>query len=134
MHHILSAAVLLVAGIFMVAKGGDRFVDSASWIARAAGIPAFIIGATIVSIATTLPEITVSVMAAMQGSTELAAGNAVGDLPVILMINEQKTVRINAVAAAACQAVEKADWESIKKVFIYTHGVFLPYIYLYLCF
>lgn len=78
MHHILSAAVLLVAGIFLVAKGGDRFVDSASWIARAAGIPAFIIGATIVSIATTSPEITVSVMAAMQGSTELAAGNAVG--------------------------------------------------------
>lgn len=78
MHHILPAAVLLVAGIFLVAKGGDRFVDSASWIARAAGIPAFIIGATIVSIATTLPEITVSVMAAMQGSTELAAGNAVG--------------------------------------------------------
>lgn len=78
MHHILSAAFLLIAGIFLVAKGGDRFVDSASWIARAAGIPAFIIGATIVSIATTLPEITVSVMAAMQGSTELAAGNAVG--------------------------------------------------------
>lgn len=78
MHHILSAAVLLIAGIFLVAKGGDRFVYSASWIARAAGIPAFIIGATIVSIATTLPEITVSVMAAMQGSTELAAGNAVG--------------------------------------------------------
>lgn len=78
MRHILSAAVLLIAGIFLVAKGGDRFVDSASWIARAAGIPAFIIGATIVSIATTLPEITVSVMAAMQGSTELAAGNAVG--------------------------------------------------------
>lgn len=65
MHHILSAAVLLIAGIFLVAKGGDRFVDSASWIARAAGIPAFIIGATIVSIATTFPEITVSVMAAM---------------------------------------------------------------------
>ena len=63
---------------------------------------------------------------------DAAAGKAVGDLPVILMINEQKTVRINAVAAAACQAVEKADWESVKKVFIYAHGVFLPYIYLYL--
>ena len=74
----MSAVIMLAAGIFLVAKGGDRFVDSASWIARAAGIPAFIIGATIVSIATTLPEITVSVMAAMQGSTELAAGNAVG--------------------------------------------------------
>lgn len=78
MHHIMSAVIMLAAGIFLVAKGGDRFVDAASWIARAAGIPAFIIGATIVSIATTLPEITVSVMAAMQGSTELAAGNAVG--------------------------------------------------------
>lgn len=88
MHHILSAAVLFIAGIFLVAKGGDRFIDSASWIARAAGIPAFIIGATIVSIATTLPEITVSVMAAMQGSTELAAGNIIGanilDLTLIL--------------------------------------------------
>ena len=38
MHHIMSAVIMLAAGIFLVAKGGDRFVDAASWIARAAGI------------------------------------------------------------------------------------------------
>lgn len=80
MHHIMSAVIMLAAGIFLVAKGGDRFVDAASWIARAAGIPAFIIGATIVSVATTLPEMTVSIMAALEGSTELAVGNAVGSV------------------------------------------------------
>ena len=62
---------------------------------------------------------------------DAAAGNAVGNLPIILMINEQKTVRINAVAAAACQAVEKPIGRA-SKGFIYVHGVFLPYIYLYL--
>ena len=65
-----------------MAKGGDFFVDSASWIARAAGIPTFIVGATIVSIATTLPEIIVSCMAAAEGKTEMAIGNAVGSVTV----------------------------------------------------
>ncbi len=77
---ILLAVVLLVVGIVLVAKGGDYFVDAASWIAKAAGIPTFIIGATIVSIATTLPEMIVSVMASAQGSNELAVGNAVGSV------------------------------------------------------
>ena len=74
------AAVLFVIGIVMVIKGGDWFVDSAAWFAEATGIPKFVVGATVVSFATTLPELLVSVRAAMNGSAQLAIGNAVGSV------------------------------------------------------
>ena len=61
-------------------KGGDLFVDAASWIAEASGIPKFIIGATVVSFATTMPEMLVSVFAALQGNADIAVGNAVGSV------------------------------------------------------
>lgn len=72
--------ILLILGILLVVKGGDWFVDAASWIAEASGIPTFIIGATIVSLATTLPEILVSSIAAGQGNAGMAIGNAVGSV------------------------------------------------------
>lgn len=72
--------VLFFAGIALVVKGGDVFVDAASWIARAMNIPTFIIGATIVSVATTMPEMLVSAIAAGQGKTDMAIGNAVGSV------------------------------------------------------
>ena len=53
-------------------------MDAAGWIAEASGIPKFIIGATIVSFATTLPEMLVSVFAALEGNADIAVGNAVG--------------------------------------------------------
>ena len=68
------------AGLICIIKGGDLFVDAASWIAEASGIPKFIIGATIVSFATTLPEMLVSVFAALEGSADIAVGNAVGSV------------------------------------------------------
>ena len=74
------AAVLFVAGLVLVIKGGDWFVDSASWFAEAFGIPKFVVGATVVSFATTLPELLVSVRAAMNGSAQLAIGNAIGSV------------------------------------------------------
>ena len=74
------AVILFIAGVILVVKGGDLFVDAASWIAKASGIPSFIVGATIVSLATTLPEMIVSVLAALQGKTEMAIGNAVGSV------------------------------------------------------
>ena len=58
--------LLLALGILLVVKGGDWFVDAASWIAEVSGIPTFIIGATIVSVATTLPEILVSSISAAE--------------------------------------------------------------------
>ena len=74
------AAVLFIIGIVLVIKGGDWFVDSAAWFAEATGIPKFVVGATVVSFATTLPELLVSVRAAMNGSAQLAIGNAVGSV------------------------------------------------------
>lgn len=72
--------LLFAVGIALIVKGGDFFVDSASWIAEVSGIPKFIVGATIVSVATTLPEMIVSVMAAAQGKADMAVGNAVGSV------------------------------------------------------
>lgn len=74
------SVLLFAVGIVLVVKGGDWFVDAASWIARAARIPTFIIGATIVSIATTLPEMIVSIMASAEGKNDMAVGNAVGSV------------------------------------------------------
>lgn len=72
--------ILLIVGIALVVKGGDWFVDAASWIAEVSGIPTFIIGATIVSVATTLPEVLVSSLSAAEGSAGMAIGNAVGSV------------------------------------------------------
>ena len=74
------AVGIFVIGLFLTIKGGDWFVDSASWFAEATGIPKFVVGATVVSFATTLPELLVSVRAAMNGSTQLAIGNAIGSV------------------------------------------------------
>lgn len=72
--------MLFILGLLLIVRGGDRFVDAAAGIAETSGVPPFVIGATIVSVATTLPEILVSVMAASSGQPEMAAGNAIGSV------------------------------------------------------
>lgn len=74
------AIILFLIGIVLIVKGGDFFVDAASWIAEVSGIPKLIVGATIVSLATTLPEMLVSVMSAAGGEVEMSVGNAVGSV------------------------------------------------------
>lgn len=78
--NIFVVVALFIVGLIFIIKGGDWFVDSASWIAEVLGVPKFVIGATIVSIATTLPEMIVSVVAAADGKVDMAAGNAVGSV------------------------------------------------------
>lgn len=77
---IALALGLLVLGIVLIVKGGDFFVDAASWIAEVSGLPQLLIGATVVSVATTLPELIVSIIATAKGSAEIAVGNAVGSV------------------------------------------------------
>ena len=77
---IFIAILLVVVGIALIVKGGDFFVDSASWMAEVSGLPPVLIGATIVSVATTLPELIVSIIATARGSVEIAVGNAVGSV------------------------------------------------------
>ncbi len=79
MHNLITILLFLL-GIVLIVKGGDIFVDSATWIAEISGIPKFIIGATIVSFATTLPELLVSLIASAQGKTDMAIGNAIGSV------------------------------------------------------
>lgn len=73
----LALAVLLI-GIVMTVKGGDLFVDAAIWMAERTGISSGIIGATVVSVATTLPEFFVSTVASKDGFSDMAIGNALG--------------------------------------------------------
>lgn len=71
---------LFILGLMLIIKGGDLFVDAAVWLARVSGISPVIIGATVVSLATTLPEILVSLLASLQGKADLAVGNAIGSV------------------------------------------------------
>lgn len=72
--------LLFIVGLLLIIKGGDYFVDSAVWFAEALNVPKFIIGATIVSFATTLPELLVSLFASVSGRNVMAAGNAIGSV------------------------------------------------------
>lgn len=72
--------LLLILGLVLIVKGGDVFVDAAVWMAEVTHIPKFIVGATVVSFATTLPELMVSAIATAQGKNDMAIGNAVGSV------------------------------------------------------
>ena len=72
--------LLFVVGLVMLIKGGDWFVDSASGVARRFHLPELLIGATVVSIGTTLPEVMVSAQGAMGGNGGMAYGNAIGSI------------------------------------------------------
>ncbi len=74
--------LLLLIGLALIIKGGDVFVDAASWMAEKTGIPKLVIGATIVSIATTLPEMIISFIAAGEGKIDMSIGNAIGSVTV----------------------------------------------------
>lgn len=77
---ITKALLLFLLGFILLIKGGDWFVDGASGVAKRFKIPEIIIGATVVSIGTTIPEVMVSASAAFQGSSATAYGNAIGSV------------------------------------------------------
>ena len=137
--NIIFAVILFVIGIFFIVKGGDIFVDAATWIAEATGIPKFIIGATVVSFATTLPELLVSAIAATQGKNDMAIGNAVGSvtanvglimsisilcIPAVVKRKEvafKGFLMVGAVAAlfAFTQSLSLSIWQSIIMIVIF---------------
>lgn len=77
---MISTVLLFMLGLVLICVGGDRLVDAAVAIARKLMIPQIVVGATIVSLGTTLPEILVSTTAAFDGSAAIAAGNAFGSI------------------------------------------------------
>ena len=72
--------LIIAALLWILSKGADILVDEAVSLSIHWGIPKMVIGATIVSLGTTLPEATVSVLAAFQGNPDLALGNAIGSI------------------------------------------------------
>lgn len=72
--------LLFALGFLLLIKGGDWFVDGATGIAKKFHLPELLIGATVVSIGTTLPEVMVSASSAVSGHSEIAYGNAIGSI------------------------------------------------------
>ena len=114
------AIVLFVCGLAFLIKGGDWFVDGATAIAEKFKVPEILIGATVVSIGTTLPEVMVSAQAAAKGNSGISYGNAIGSIicnvsliaAITLAVRpakvEKKTLRIPVIfffAAAVFYAV-----------------------------
>ena len=77
---MLISVVLFAVGLVLLIKGGDWFVDGATGIAKRFNLPDIVVGATVVSIGTTLPEVMVSTTGALQGSGAMAYGNAIGSI------------------------------------------------------
>lgn len=77
---MIGVVLLFALGLVLICLGGDRLVDAAVAIAKKLGIPQIVVGATIVSIGTTLPEVLVSSTAAFNGSAAISAGNAFGSI------------------------------------------------------
>ncbi|MBS13385.1 MAG: hypothetical protein CME19_17485 [Gemmatimonadetes bacterium] len=107
------AFIVLAVCFAILAKCADWFVDGAVGIAEHFHVPKMLIGIVLVSMATTAPELAVSVMSAMSGAAEIALGNAIGSVIV------DDTVAIG-LAAAVTAAPIAADPKLLK-----TTGVFL---------
>ncbi|MGD9124316.1 MAG: sodium:calcium antiporter [Desulfarculaceae bacterium] len=76
----LGLLLLLAVCIVVLSKGADFMIDGAVSLARRTGLPRIVIGATIISLGTTMPEMFVSVLAAWTGNPGLALGNGVGSI------------------------------------------------------
>lgn len=77
---VLALLSTIAVCLFVLAKGADILVEEAVTLSLRQGISKVIIGATVVSLGTTLPEVTVSVMSAINGKPDLALGNAIGSV------------------------------------------------------
>ena len=118
------ALICLVVSIAVIVKGGDVFVSAASWMAEVSGIPKLIVGATVVSVATTLPEMLVSAFSALDARTtgdaayiDMCIGNAVGSVTA----NTGMILAIALIFMAG--AIERKDYLLKSCLFIGAAGV-----------
>ena len=103
---MIQAVILFCIGLVLLIKGGDWFVDGAVGVAHKYRLPEILIGATIVSIGTTIPEVMVSSIAAAAGQSQTAYGNAIGSCIC-------NTALIAAVTIAA-KSVQEIDAKAFK--------------------
>ena len=117
--------LLFVVGLVCLIKGGDWFVDGATGVARRFHVPEFIIGATVVSIGTTLPEVMVSATSAVQGIGDMAYGNAIGSVicntalisALTVAIRPTKVERKSFITPVICFFIAAAFYMFISYVF-----------------
>ena len=72
------SVIMLIVGLFLLIKGADWFVEGASSIAKALKIPSLVIGLTLVSIGTSMPEFSVSLQSSLAGLNDMGIGNVIG--------------------------------------------------------
>jgi len=99
---VISAAIIFAGAFAILWKSADFFVDGAVGIADTFGIPKIVVGIVLVSLATSLPEFSVSVQAAYLGHPEIALGNAVGSV----MANAGLALAVAAIIGV-CIAVDR---------------------------
>lgn len=102
--------LLFIAGLVLLISGGDWFVEGATGIAHRFHVPEILIGATVVSIGTTLPEVMVSATSALSGHGEIAYGNAIGSVIC-------NTALIAAITIAVCPSA--TDKKALKTPVIF---------------
>ncbi len=102
------AIIFILVGFFFLVKGADIFVDSASGIASKLGISTLVIGLTIVAFGTSMPELAVSVTAALEKANEIAVGNVVGSNLFNLLVVGGLSACIYPVVVNP--AIMKRDW------------------------
>lgn len=117
---MLIPVLLFAVGLVLLIKGGDWFVDGATGIAHRFHIPEILIGATVVSIGTTLPEVMVSATGAMQGSGAMAYGNAIGSIICNTSLIAALTIAIRPA---------KADKKSLRFPVIFFFGAMAFYAF-----
>lgn len=77
---ILFNILLFILGLIFLIRGSDLFIERLKLIANKLGVSEFVVGAILASVATTLPEISVSIISSLQGESSLAIGNAIGSV------------------------------------------------------
>ncbi len=75
---VIHNIIVLLAGFFLLVKGADIFVKYAAEIARKFGVSEFVIGLTLVSLGTSIPELASSLAATIKGTSGIVIGNVVG--------------------------------------------------------
>lgn len=79
--------LLIIPGVYLLMKGADYFVDSASALSKRLKVTPIVIGLTVVAFGTSAPELSVNLLSALSGSTDIALGNIIGsNIANILLI------------------------------------------------